>query len=109
MRFDNYVSGNASEAEGVIERLSDKFPKWSFQWSLMTNNDLMIKHRNAGGVHAGYNNTMKGGISIVTGHTHGLEVKPWGDYRGRRWGVRSEEHTSELQSLMRISYAFFCL
>src|SRR3546814_1943547 len=26
----------------------------------------------------------------------------------RRW-VRSEEHTSELQSLMRISYAVFCL
>src|SRR3546814_14618077 len=27
--------------------------------------------------------------------------------RPRRW--RSEEHTSELQSLMRISYAVFCL
>src|SRR3546814_10127468 len=26
-----------------------------------------------------------------------------------RQGVRSEEHTSELQSLMRISYAVFCL
>src|SRR3546814_8180464 len=26
-----------------------------------------------------------------------------------RWGERSEEHTSELQSLMRISYAVFCL
>src|SRR3546814_9773167 len=26
-----------------------------------------------------------------------------------RTGVRSEEHTSELQSLMRISYAVFCL
>src|SRR3546814_2112838 len=25
------------------------------------------------------------------------------------WGRRSEEHTSELQSLMRISYAVFCL
>src|SRR3546814_9713710 len=25
------------------------------------------------------------------------------------YGVRSEEHTSELQSLMRISYAVFCL
>src|SRR3546814_7052410 len=25
------------------------------------------------------------------------------------WGMRSEEHTSELQSLMRISYAVFCL
>src|SRR3546814_3997083 len=27
----------------------------------------------------------------------------------RRLQVRSEEHTSELQSLMRISYAVFCL
>src|SRR3546814_10423392 len=27
----------------------------------------------------------------------------------RRVGTRSEEHTSELQSLMRISYAVFCL
>src|SRR3546814_9275623 len=25
------------------------------------------------------------------------------------WGMRSAEHTSELQSLMRISYAVFCL
>src|SRR3546814_7209672 len=29
--------------------------------------------------------------------------------RGRRLARRSEEHTSELQSLMRISYAVFCL
>src|SRR3546814_10039901 len=27
----------------------------------------------------------------------------------RRYQLRSEEHTSELQSLMRISYAVFCL
>src|SRR3546814_5292466 len=31
------------------------------------------------------------------------------DLNGERGGVRSEEHTSELQSLMRISYAVFCL
>src|SRR3546814_3886375 len=29
--------------------------------------------------------------------------------RARADGARSEEHTSELQSLMRISYAVFCL
>src|SRR3546814_3616308 len=43
---------------------------------------------------------------------------PWARGRGRGrgrgageqgWGLRSEEHTSELQSLMRISYAVFCL
>src|SRR3546814_9563117 len=28
---------------------------------------------------------------------------------GQRFNPRSEEHTSELQSLMRISYAVFCL
>src|SRR3546814_5721255 len=28
---------------------------------------------------------------------------------GDRHAIRSEEHTSELQSLMRISYAVFCL
>src|SRR3546814_8743731 len=29
--------------------------------------------------------------------------------RSQLWKCRSEEHTSELQSLMRISYAVFCL
>src|SRR3546814_8071511 len=33
--------------------------------------------------------------------------RPSGD--GRTRAMRSEEHTSELQSLMRISYAVFCL
>src|SRR3546814_9461485 len=32
-----------------------------------------------------------------------------GYYRQGAFGIRSEEHTSELQSLMRISYAVFCL
>src|SRR3546814_3351529 len=31
------------------------------------------------------------------------------EQRIRREAIRSEEHTSELQSLMRISYAVFCL
>src|SRR3546814_3539479 len=29
--------------------------------------------------------------------------------KGYQFSIRSEEHTSELQSLMRISYAVFCL
>src|SRR3546814_5557988 len=34
---------------------------------------------------------------------------PGGSARALALGPRSEEHTSELQSLMRISYAVFCL
>src|SRR3546814_4777258 len=69
-------------------------------------------------------------FSNITGGTHGdhhdLWINPantdhliagddgglWYSYDGgNRWwkGERSEEHTSELQSLMRISYAVFCL
>src|SRR3546814_7397005 len=43
-----------------------------------------------------------GGI-VLSGHTAVVPVD------GQDWTSRSEEHTSELQSLMRISYAVFCL
>src|SRR3546814_5860966 len=43
---------------------------------------------------------------LVTSHLR-LVAKIAMGYRG--YGLRSEEHTSELQSLMRISYAVFCL
>src|SRR3546814_4063442 len=41
----------------------------------------------------------------------GYFAKDWRVYgrEGERCECRSEEHTSELQSLMRISYAVFCL
>src|SRR3546814_9257941 len=38
----------------------------------------------------------------------GAHWEIWSFVRGG-WSHRSEEHTSELQSLMRISYAVFCL
>src|SRR3546814_6800781 len=46
----------------------------------------------------------RGASPHLAGHQAG-HVQPVGDLRGHR----SEEHTSELQSLMRISYAVFCL
>src|SRR3546814_3923654 len=39
----------------------------------------------------------------------GEERRPYGGRSPRGRDHRSEEHTSELQSLMRISYAVFCL
>src|SRR3546814_4718407 len=44
----------------------------------------------------------------VRGRVHGFGVAK-ADLAGNKIHVRSEEHTSELQSLMRISYAVFCL
>src|SRR3546814_1614486 len=50
-------------------------------------------------------NFLKPADADVTIDTEG--VSPNDDPLGR--GLRSEEHTSELQSLLRISYAVFCL
>ncbi len=86
-RFDRALVTNAPEYEGVIERLEDKFDRWDFAWSLMVNDSVMIKHRYHNGVHAAYNNALKSGKTIVTGHLHRLAVTPWADYNGRRWGV----------------------
>src|SRR3546814_4426950 len=43
------------------------------------------------------------------GKAMGLSPDVLATLAGTVWGWRSEEHTSELQSLMRISYAVFCL
>src|SRR3546814_953656 len=46
----------------------------------------------------------------LPGMTFGAKPRAAGrSGRGPRAAIRSEEHTSELQPLMRISYAVFCL
>src|SRR3546814_5654883 len=48
----------------------------------------------------------------VTGYVNRARVRIYGIEFSGHWSItdnRSEEHTSELQSLMRISYAVFCL
>src|SRR3546814_10029379 len=50
------------------------------------------------------------GFSVRGPRHHGRDYGPDGRKRRHaRAPARSEEHTSELQSLMRISYAVFCL
>src|SRR3546814_5468274 len=49
-------------------------------------------------------------VGLAEQHRAGVpQVAADGRLVGRMEAVRSEEHTSELQSLMRISYAVFCL
>lgn len=68
-------------------RLKDHFPNWESCWSVFINNDIVIKHRFKGGIHATHNNTMWAGRTIVTGHLHSQKVTPFTDYSGTRWGV----------------------
>src|SRR3546814_10276692 len=47
--------------------------------------------------------------AVIVVHAQRHSARPLHDARKGLQRVRSEEHTSELQSLMRISYAVFCL
>lgn len=87
-RFENRLAANAPEFQNVKGfSLKDHFPKWIPCWSVWPTEDVVIKHRLKGGIHATHNNTVSGGKSIVTGHLHSLKVTPWSDYNGTRYGV----------------------
>lgn len=92
-RFESRLAMQMPEMRGLTgTRLEDFFPSWSIYMSVHINfgnlQKLVVKHRWNGGVHAGYNNVLKGGVNMVTGHTHQQECKPFTDYTGTRYGVQ---------------------
>jgi hypothetical protein len=88
LRLESRLASVAPEYVGVQGMsLKDHFPAWTPCWRVDVNDDLVIKHRLANGLHAVYNNTLKSGKSMVTGHLHSLKVTPWTDYTGTRYGV----------------------
>lgn len=89
LRFNARLQSQVGDTfKGVMGMsLSEHLPAWKFSMSLMVNGNIMIKHRYHNGIHAVYNNTLKSGTSIVTGHLHSLKVTPWTDYNGTRYGV----------------------
>jgi hypothetical protein len=88
-RFNARLASQVGDTWRGVEgmNLQDHFPRWKFSTSVMVNEKVMIKHRYHNGIHAVYNNALKSGISIVTGHLHSLKVTPWTDYTGTRYGV----------------------
>lgn len=88
LRFDGKLSNILPQYEGVKGMcLADHLYGWSYSWSVVVNNNTMIKHRWHNGIHAVYNNILKGGMSMVTGHLHSLKVTPWTNYKGDMYGV----------------------
>lgn len=87
-RFESFLAAAAPQFEGVQGfSLKHHFPKWKPCWSTWVNDETVIKHRWHNGVHATYNNTLKSGVTIVTGHLHRLKIEGFSDFKGRRWGV----------------------
>jgi hypothetical protein len=88
-RFDRRLAQVASDFEGVAGfRLEDHFPGWPLAWSVVVNGDTKFIHRWHGGVHARWNNVLKGGGgNIVTGDTHRLGVTSYTGQFGTLYGI----------------------
>lgn len=88
-RLETRIATSAPELanmKGV--HLRDHFnQRWNPCMACFINDDVVVKHRLKGGIHAVRNNTMLAGRTIITGHLHSLKVWPHSDYNGTRFGV----------------------
>ena len=88
IRFGNRLAQHAPQFKEVQGfKLTDHIPNWDFCWAVWPTENVIIKHRYKGGVHATHNNTVQAGVSVVTGHLHSLKVTPFSDYNGVRYGI----------------------
>ena len=90
LRWMATLANKVPEFEGIVGfDIAALFPDWHFARSLVLNDTLLCLHRFGSGVHAGYSNTVKAGVSTATGHDHKLEARPFTDMRGMRYGIRT--------------------
>lgn len=85
-RLFSKLAAGAPELTDMIS-LFDYFPGWLTCWRVDINDDVIVKHRWHNGIHATWNNVLKSGKTLCTGHLHQLRITPVTDYRGRRYGV----------------------
>ena len=86
-RYETKLATNVPEYRGVINfHLKDHFKRWRPSWSVWINNTV-FKHRFKGGEHAAWNNVIRSGKSIATGHLHQLWYRAYRDYNGVRYGI----------------------
>ena len=93
-RFELMIASQAPQYRGVNGvHLSDHFGAWQKAMSCFINEGIeggatMVKHRWKGGMNATRANTLNAGVSMVTGHLHSQNVRPFSDYRRHdRYGV----------------------
>ncbi|MEL6237030.1 MAG: hypothetical protein AAFO57_00175 [Pseudomonadota bacterium] len=91
LRFDTRLAALAPEYEGVAGfALADHLPGWHDSYRIDINDDTKVIHAVANGMHAAYNNVVKGaGFHVVTGHTHRLQAVQFRGFGKLRYGIET--------------------
>lgn len=93
LRFESRLAAMTPEYKDVQGiHLKDHIHGWTPAWFVTINEGQQshteIRHREKGGIHAGYTGVVSAGVNIITGHDHRAEVVAFDDRRGRRYAVR---------------------
>lgn len=91
IRFDSRLAHAAPEYEGIAGfALADHIPAWKDSYRIDVNDDTKVIHSVANGMHAAYNNVVKGaGYHVVTGHTHRLQCVQFRGFGKLRYGIET--------------------
>ena len=88
------ISIGRSSYLGCLMKISNLFPDWEWAMSHLVDDTVMVKHRMRGGIHTAYQNSMRAGIHIVTGHTHQLNYRTFNTYSTSSMSIQTG-HLSE--------------
>ncbi len=82
-RYETYLAAHAPQYEGVQGfSLKDRFPFWKPCWTCWINDETCITHFYHTGMHAVWNNLVKGQCNYVSSHRHSPEVRAYTNARG---------------------------
>lgn len=89
-RFESRLAANASEFRGVRGfTLREHLPRWTDSQRIDINDDTVILHDWHSGLHSGWNDVLKGGCNVVTGHTHELGFKAHTGFKNTHFGIKT--------------------
>jgi len=88
IRVDNYLANQAPELEDYLGSFVDRFPEWKFCYAATINN-VEIRHRFRGGIHAAWNNALHSGVTMVTSHSHQLQMTAIRNRNGSHYGIEA--------------------
>lgn len=82
-RYETFLAANAPQYEGVSGfHLKDRFPLWTPCWTAWINDETCITHQYHTGMHAIWNNLLKGQCNYVSSHRHTPEVRAYTTAKG---------------------------
>lgn len=90
-RFEARLAAQVPEYEGVAGfTLREHLPAWTDSLRIDINDDTVVIHDWHSGLHSGWNDVLKGGCSVITGHTHELGFKAHVGFKERvHFGVKT--------------------